>query len=1040
VTRWITAACLRSRGIVLAAAVAMLVVGVLQVRDLPRDSLPEFRPPTVEIQTEALGLSATEVEQMITVPLEQDLLAGVAFLDAIHSESTAGVSRVELAFEPGTDLRRARQVVNERLTQAHGLPNVSQPPQMLQPLSSTSRVMMVGLSSEDLSLIDLSVLARWTIRPRLLGIPGVANVSIWGLRDKQLQVRVDPARLRAAGVPMQDVISSTGNALWTSPLTFLEASTPGVGGFFDTSTQRIGVRHELPISSAKDLAKIPLDVATGDGPPVRLGDVTDVVEDHSLLIGDAILADADGLYLVVEKLPEANAVEVSHGLEDALDTMHPGLGDVEVDTSVFEPAAYVEQSDANLRTPLLVGAVLLVLALLFLFWSWRRALVAAVAIALSLAGGVIVLAVRDTSLNTMTIAGLVLAIVVIVDDAIVGAAHRDAPDPVTRVVRVRGPLGYATAIALLVLVPIALLHGEAGAFLEPLALSYIGALLVSAVVALTVTPTLVSTLRLGDARTVASPFERAAVPRFRRAASRFVGSPTPVATALGLMLVVGVAAVPFMERGTSLVPELQDRNVLVQWRAAPGTSLGETTRVTRLAERELARIDGIDSVGAHAGRAILGDQIVGTNAAEMWLTIADDADYGATLAAVEGVTTGYPGLEARVVTYPRERIDEILVEPEGVSGRDLTVRVFGPDATTLRKEADKVAGIARRVDGVEGAAVDAPVMEPTLDVEVDLAKAEALGIKPGDVRRAAATLVSGVTVGSLFEQEKIFDVVVWSNPELRSDLTAIRRMELETPGGETVALGDVANVRIVPGPAVIEHADVSQYMDVAMDVRGRDRSAVADDLEARMRRSGFALHHHAEVLRTFESDASSSLAFVLALMVTAIGVFLLLQAALRSWKLASAVFVSLLAAASGGALAVLIDGRSATIGTIAGFLGLVAIGARFMVLLARTTQAAEDDRPEEFGPELVVDAAASCVTAIACSAVAVLVVYLPLLLTGADAGLEVVHPMAVVLVGGILTTTFTTLFVVPSLQLRFGRRPAEGREDLERDLGTPAPA
>lgn len=1035
--RWITGASLRSRGIVLAAAVAVLVVGVLQLRDLPRDSLPEFRPPTVEIQTEALGLSAPEVEQLITVPLEQDLLAGVAFLDAIHSESVAGVSRVELVFEPATDLKHARQVVNERLTQAHGLPNVSQPPQMLQPVSSTSRVMMVGLSSEDLSLVDLSVLARWTMRPRLMGIPGVANVSIWGLRDKQLQVRVDPARLRAAGVAMEDVIRTTGNALWTSPLTFLEASTPGVGGFFDTSTQRIGVRHELPISNAEELAQIPLDVETANGAPPRLGDVTDVVEDHPLLIGDAILADEDGLYLVVEKLPEANAVDVTRELEDALDKMRPGLGEVTVDTSVFQPAAYVEQSDDNVRTALVIGAVLLALALLFLFWSWRRALAAAVSIALALAGGVILLAIRGASLNTMTIAGLVLAIGLLVDDAIVGVERGDAPDPVTGVVRARGPLGYATAIALLLLAPIALLHGETGAFLEPLALSYAGAVLASFVVALTVTPILASMLRL-DSASRPSAFERWAAPRYRKATARFVGAPTPLATTLGLTLIVGLVALPFMERDTSLVPELQDRNVLVQWRATPGTSLTEMTRVARRAERELAGIHGVESVGAHAGRAILGDQIVGTNAAEMWLSIANDADYGATMDAIEQATVGYPGLDARVVTYPRERIDDILVEPEGVEGRDLTVRVFGPDVTTLREEADRVAALATRVDGVERPEVDAPVMEPTLDVEVDLAKAEQLGIKPGDVRRAAATLVSGITVGNLFEEQKIFDVAVWSDPGLRSDLAAIRRMELETPSGETVALGDVAKVRIVPSPNVIEHADVSLYMDVGMDVSGRDRSAVADDLEARMRRSGFPLDYHAEVLRGFESDDSSARSFVLAVIVCALGVFLLLQAALRSWKLATAIFVALLAAASGGAVAVLIDGRPVTIGTVAGFLGLLALGARSMVLLARTVQRAEDERPDAFGSELVVETAGTRLTSIVVSAVAVLVVYLPLLVSGVDAGLEVLHPMAVVLVGGILTTTFTSLFVVPGLQLRFGQRPAEGREDLERDLGAPA--
>lgn len=1036
--RWITGASLRSRGIVLAAAVAVFVIGVLQLRELPRDALPEFRPPTVEVQTEALGLSAPEVEQLITVPLEQDLLDGVAFLDAIHSESVAGVSRVELVFEPGTDLKRARQVVNERLTQAHGLPNVSQPPQMLQPASSTSRVMMVGLSSEDLSLIDLSVLARWTIRPRLLGVSGVANVSIWGLRDKQLQVRVDPARLRESGVAMEDVIRTTGNALWTSPLTFLEASTPGVGGFFDTSTQRIGVRHELPVKNADDLAKIPITLEGSDA-PLRLGDVTDVVEDHSLLIGDAVLADEDGLYVVVEKLPEANAVDVTADIEKALDDMRPGMRDVAVDTTVFQPAAYVERSDDNVRAALIVGGVLLVLVFGLMFWSWRRALVAVVATALALAAGAIVLALRDASLNAMTIAGLVLAIAVVVDDAIVGAERRDDPDPVTGVVRRYGPLAYATAIALLTLVPVALLDGETGAFLEPLVLAYAGAVLVSMVVALTVTPTLASILRLDQETANPSPLERWSEGRYPAALSRFLGTPGPTMALLGVLLLVGLLALPFTQRETSLVPEFEDRNVLVVVRAAPGTSLVETSRVTRRAARELEDIDGVESVGAHTGRAILGDQVVGANAAQMWLRIADDADYGATLDAVQEVAGAYPGLDTQVMTYPRERIDDILVEPEGVTDRDLTVRVFGPDVTKLRTEADKVAGILGKIDGVETAKVDAPVMEPTLDVEVDLAKAEQLGVSPGEVRRAAATMVSGITVGNLFDEQKIFDVVVWSNPDQRSDLDAVRSMEFTNSAGRTVTLGEVADVSVTPSPAVIEHADVSLYMDVGVNVPNRDRSAVADDAERALRQSGFPLDYHAEVLRGFEADDSAAVSFVAAVIVCAFGIFLLLQAALRSWRLALALFLALLASTSGGFVAVLLGGRTVTIGTVAGFLGLLAVSARQLVLLARTVQRIEDDDPDGFGAELVAGAAAARVRSILTVAAAVLVVYIPFVVQGSRAGLEVVHPMAIVLVGGIVSTTLTSLFLAPGLQLRFGQRPAEGREDLDRDLGAVAP-
>ncbi|MEK7787019.1 MAG: efflux RND transporter permease subunit, partial [Chloroflexota bacterium] len=246
---------LQFRFLVLVVAAVAMVGGIIQLRDMPVDVLPEFSPPYVEIQTEALGLSAEEVEQMITVPMEQDLLAGVAWTDVIRSESVPGLSSVVVFFEPGTDLFRARQMVSERLSQAAvGLPHVSKPPTMIQPLSSSSRFMIVGLSSNDLSLIEMSVLARWVIGPRLLGVPGVANVAIWGQRERQLQVLVDPERLRAQGVSLEQIVETTGNALWVSSLSFLEASSPGTGGFIDTPNQRLGVWHVLPISSPEDLA------------------------------------------------------------------------------------------------------------------------------------------------------------------------------------------------------------------------------------------------------------------------------------------------------------------------------------------------------------------------------------------------------------------------------------------------------------------------------------------------------------------------------------------------------------------------------------------------------------------------------------------------------------------------------------------------------------------------------------------------------------------------------------------------------------------
>ena len=355
--RWIVGSSMQFRLLVVAAALAMVVFGITQLPNMPVDVLPEFAPPTVEVRTEALGLSADEVEQFITVPMEQDLLNGVAWLADIQSDSVPGLSSIVLTFEPGTDIIRARQMVAERLTQAAvGLPHVSKPPTMLQPLSSTSRVMMIALSLKTVSLIDMSVLARWTISPRLMGVPGVANVSTWGQRDRELQVLVDPKRLHDKGVSLLQILETTGNAMWVSSLSFVEASTPGTGGFIDTSNQRLGIRHIFPISSPEGLAQVPVEGATS----LHLGDVANVVEDHQPLIGDAVTNNGIGLLLVVEKFPGANTLDVTRGVEEALTALEPGLPGIQVDSTIYRPAGFIETALSNVTLLLISAGVLLV--------------------------------------------------------------------------------------------------------------------------------------------------------------------------------------------------------------------------------------------------------------------------------------------------------------------------------------------------------------------------------------------------------------------------------------------------------------------------------------------------------------------------------------------------------------------------------------------------------------------------------------------------------------------------------------------------------
>src|SRR5262252_4789216 len=422
---WILGSSLRFGRLVIAVAIGLAVIGIAQLRSAPADVYPEFVPPSVEIQTEALGLSAAEVEQLITVPLEQDLLNGVPWLDRIHSSSMPGLSAIDLTFQPGTNLYAARQMVQERMTQA--LPNVGSPPIMIQPLASVSRIAMIRLSSRQVSLIDLSVLARWKIRPRLMGVHGVANVAIYGQRDRQLQVQVDPGQLRTKDVSLSQVIETAGNALWVSPLTFVEASTPGTGGFFESATQRIAIQHISPLSTPSQLSAVPVEGERNG--KLRLGDVSNVIVDHQPLIGDAVGNGAPSLLLVIEKFPGTNTLQVTRDIDAAMASMAPGLKGIAVDTTEYRPATFIETALRNVGWVALAGFALLILALALLA-SWRTALIGLITVPVALTLAAYILYLRGTTFTTITLLGLAAAVCIVIDDVVtdVDAARRGIGD------------------------------------------------------------------------------------------------------------------------------------------------------------------------------------------------------------------------------------------------------------------------------------------------------------------------------------------------------------------------------------------------------------------------------------------------------------------------------------------------------------------------------------------------------------------------------------------------------------------------------------
>lgn len=1055
--RWIIGQSIRLRAIVLVGAIAVLFLGITELRRAPVDVLPEFSPTYVEVQTEALGLSAAEVEQLVTVPLEADLLNGVAWLQTIRSESLPGLSSLVLVFEPGTDPLKARQVVQERITQAKALPNVSQPPIMLEPLSSASRVMMIGLTPKNISMIDASVLARWTIKPRLMGVPGVANVATWGQRDQQLQVQVDPRRLVDNDLKLSQILQTAGNAMWVSPLSFLEASTPGTGGFFDTQNQRLGIQHVSPIVSAPDLAQVTVEDTPGR--VVRLGDVTTVVQDHQPLIGDAANGRNPSLLLVVEKFPGANTRDVTSGVEQALDGLRPGLGSLEIDTGVFRPADYIDRAIGHVQTWLLIGASLLVLTIgLFSFqwrrprrFRWRSTVISIISIMVSLAGGTAVLLATGATLNMLTLAGLVVAVGLVVDDAITDVhrirqrllEHRDDKDQSRASViaeaslSARGSIVYAAVITLLAVSPVFFLGGQARDFYQPLALAYVFALLASMFVALTVTPVLCVFL-LGKERAETSPdqagsgfsllrkgvrdrhgFAAARRPQARYQAwlGRVLRRPRRVLLVALLILLAGAGIVPLLH--VSVLPSPKNPDLLVQFDGPPGTSLPEMNRITARANDQLSAIPGVAKVGAHVGRAVLADQVVGTNSSQLWVTIAGRVDYDATVAAINQTVHSYPGFTSSVMTYEKRRAGDIL----GVGPADLTVRLYGQEIGTLRAKAAEVAAMLGKVDGVVAPRVEPQVEQPTMLIEVNLSAAERIGIKPGDVRRAAAILVNGIDVGSLYEGQKIFGVVVRGTQATRDSVSSVRDLVIDTPTGGHVRLGDVAEVRVAPEPSVIKREDVSRRVDITASVAGRSVNSAQSEVADRLKQIPLPQEYRAAVLGDYAEQQAAWWRVVGVSIAAVFGVFLLLQAAFGSWRLAAATLVALPLAVVGGVFAAALDGRVLSLGALLGLLVVLGIAVRGCVMLIRHYTSMQR-AGTAFGRALVLRGTRQRLRPILTTGVATGLFLLPVLFLGDIAGLEIVRPMAAVTIGGLVTATLLNLVVVPALYLAFGPRRA----------------
>ena len=860
-------------------------------------------------------------------------------------------------------------------------------------------------------------------------MPGVAQVAIWGERLPQRHIQVDPRKLAEHDVTLQQTMDAAADAVEAGLLQYSEGAIVGTGGFVEVGGQRLNIRHVQPIIEPEQLGEVP--VLERGGTIVRLADLGPVVVDSGPLIGDAVVNDGPGLLLVVQKYRGANTLEVTRGVEEAMAEMAPGLRGIEVDTTIFRPATFIEQSIDNLTRAMVLGILLVVLIIVAFLFEWRTAFISLVAIPLSLVAAVLVLDAAGVTLNVMVLAGLVVAIGVVVDDAIidvenivrrlrlaraVGSTRSTFGIILDASVEVRSAITYATVINVVAVVPVLFLQGLSGSFFRPLVLSYALAVGVSMIVALTVTPALcLIMLARGGPIGRESPLMRVLKRGYAAVLGPLIRRPWPaLVTTVGLLL-AAVLVAPTL--GSQLLPNFKERDFLMHWLTQPGTSATEETRISVSACKDLREIPGVRNCGSHIGQALLADEVYGVDFGENWISVSPEVDYDDTLDQVQETVDYYPGLYRDVQTYLRERIKEVLTG----SSESIVVRIYGPDLEMLRTQAKAIEKRIADIDGVVDAHASFQTDLPHIEVEPDLAAARRYGLKPGDIRRQASTLIASEEVSDIYAGGRAYDVHVTAIPTARDSVTDVQNLQLDTPTGTRVRLAEVAEVRLAPTPNAIEREKQSRRIDVGANVEGRDLASVVADVENRLTGVTFPLGYHAEVLgESTELNAAQDKLLVFGL-AAAVTILLLLQAAFGSLRLALMTFLLLPMALVGGVLAVAVGGGVLSLGSLVGFLAVFGIAARNGILMVSHFQRLEREEGVPFGRDLVIQGAAERLAPILMTALATALALVPLVVAGSIPGHEIEHPMAIVILGGLLTATLLNLFVLPSLYLRFGR-------------------
>jgi CzcA family heavy metal efflux pump len=1018
---WIIQSSLKNRFLVVTAYAIILLAGIFVVQRMTLDVLPEFAPPQVVIQTQSPGLSPEDVETLITFRIET-AVNGTPGVDLVRSKSSAGLSTVIVVFEWGTDIFKARQLVNERLQEVkEQFPPGTESPVMLPITSAVSWLLKFSLQSDKVPRLDLRTLCDWDIRNRILAIPGIASVVCMGPGPKQYQVLLSSPKLLQYNISVKEVVEALRETNRNVP-----------GGFNVVTGQEFVVTGVGRITSLDDLKKTV--IAEREGTPIPLEQVAEVKFGPEFPRGDSAFMGKPAIIGTVSKLFGADTLTVTYKVEEALQEIRRSLPEgIQLSTQVFRQANFIESSITNLRRALLEGAVVVTIVVVFFLFNVRASFITLTAMPLSLLMGILILKVFGVGINAMTLGGLAVAIGAVVDDAIIDVENifrrlrenrqKPNPDPSLKVIfnasrEIRIPIVYATLIILVVFGPIFFFSGVEGRIFTPLGLAFTTSLFASLAVSVTLTPVLCSFLLIKHkalktdkeeesltVRKLKSSYERLLLPALKR--------PGIVIAAALVLLIISIATIPFL--GQSFLPEFHEGNFILAVTSLPGTSLNESMRLGYLITEKLRKYPEVVSVSQRAGRAELDEDAMPPNFMELDIQLRyGKPDPEELIHAIREDLEKIPGVAINLGQFIAHRLDEVL---SGVRSQ-IAIKIYGADLDRLWERGQQVERIMSGIKGVKDLQLEQQIRVPEVRIKVNRDRAARLGLNAGDVLETAQIAFNGEHLSQVIEGQKSFDLFLWFDDASRKDTQSMRGVLVDGHNGVKVPLSQVAEVGIENRPYFINRERVQRRIVVQANVAGRDLGSVIAEAQDKIAKQvNLPAGYFVEYGGQFESQQEATRILMSYGAVAVVVIFLLLFKAFNSARASFLVMANLPLALIGGVLTIFVTGGIMSIPSLIGLISVFGIAARNGIILVthyRHLRAEGLSREEA-----VIEGSKERLAPVLMTAAAAAFGLLPLLF-GDLAGKELERPMAQVILGGLFTSTFLNMIVVPVLYLKYG--------------------